>query len=239
VLRENFKQIGGKVKVLLFDIDGTLILSGGAGLRAMNRAFFELHQVPDAFDGISLSGRTDTWIVETAMTRAGIPVDNTIVNTFKERYFLLLQEEISKPGNNKRIMPGVEHLLDILKSRDSIILGLLSGNWEKSGRIKLAHFNLSHLFKFGAFADDSGDRNMLLPFAMQRFVKSYKLKPRVEDIFIIGDTPFDIKCAKPHGVKSVAVGAAHYSVDELAQYSPDHLLSSLEKTDDFMDILES
>ncbi len=226
------------MKILLFDIDGTLILSGGAGLRAMNRAFYDLHNVQNAFDGISLSGRTDTWIIRTAMSRAGVAIDDKTVNAFKEHYFERLSQEIVKPGRKKQVMPGVTSLLKGLRQRKDIVLGLLTGNWEKSGRIKLAHFDLSEPFKFGAFADDSPDRNMLLPFAVSRYVQLYNEEPSVENIYIIGDTPFDIKCAKPHGARSVAVGAAHYSVDELARHEPDHLLPTLQNADEFHKIID-
>ncbi|OGC00325.1 hypothetical protein A2V82_17505 [candidate division KSB1 bacterium RBG_16_48_16] len=219
------------LKVLLFDIDGTLILSGGAGLRAMNAAFEQMYGVRDGLVNVQLAGRTDTSIIKEALSANGIRCESNQLEGYKEVYYRLLVDEMATPGNSKYLMPGVENLIDELKNRKDIYLGLLTGNWEKSGRIKLRHFGLDASFSFGAFAEDSEYRDRLLPFALSRFEQKYGKRPQPDQVYVIGDTPSDILCAKPHNAKSVAVAAAHYSEEELASYQPDILFKDLSDTD--------
>ncbi len=225
------------MNLLLFDIDGTLILSGGAGFRAMTRAFSELFGHDDAFRGVQLAGRTDISILTDAFEKFGISNCNGAVESFKDRYFALLPEEIAKPEGDKRIMPGVQQLLDHLCQLDNVLLALLTGNWEPSGRIKLAHFGLDRYFPFGAFADDSARRDELLPFAVQRFEARTGQRLQPHEVIVIGDTPSDILCAKPHGAVSLAVAAAHYTAEQLQAYEPDHLFDSLQDLPRFLALL--
>ncbi len=215
------------MKVLLFDIDGTLILSGGAGLRAMNEAFYRIFDVKDALVNINLSGRTDTSIIKDAMNVHDIRFDEQKLQRFKQQYFDLVRDEIRMPGTGKKTMPGVMQLLKKLHDRPDVHLGLLTGNWEISGRIKLDDFDLGQYFKFGAFSDDSDVRDRLLPFALERFEALNGVRPQNSDVYVIGDTPADILCAKPWQAVSVAVGAAHYAVDELKKYQPDYVFQDL------------
>ncbi len=225
------------MKVLLFDIDGTLMLSGGAGLRAMNKAFIDVYHVKDALAGVNLAGRTDTSIIEDALEKFSIPFDPSVFQSYKECYYNYLNEEIQKPIGDKYLMPGIKELLPRLVEHDDVYLGLLTGNWQKSGRIKINYFGLNDYFSFGAFADDSGIRNELLPFAIDRFKQQYKLEPDPRDVFVIGDTPADIHCAKPHDAVSIAVGAAHYTVDQLKEHEPDFVFKDLTDTERFLEIL--
>ena len=150
------------MKVLLFDIDGTLILSGGAGLRAMNKAFEQLYGISDILDGITLSGRTDNKIIKDAFDKAQIPISFAAVEHFKQKYFQFIDKEVSAAGTGKRTMPGIDELLPKLAIRENIYMGLLTGNWEISGRAKLDYFDLNKYFLFGAFSDDSSERNELV-----------------------------------------------------------------------------
>ncbi len=225
------------MKLLLFDIDGTLLHSGGAGLRAMSQAFEELHDIPEAFEGISLAGRTDTAIVKEVFDHHQAPLSEFVLTRYKNRYFELIAKEMQVDNPKKQLMPGVTPLLEHLRTRQDVYMGLLTGNWETSGRIKLAHFELSNLFAFGAFADDSHVRNELVPFALQRFTRHYGLSIDPENVYVIGDTPSDINCTKPHNVRSVAVGAAHYTVDQLKKHDPDFLVESLEDTEQLLSII--
>ena len=225
------------MKVLLFDIDGTLILTGGAGLRAMNKAFEKIFGIRDGLANLSLAGRTDTSIIREALTRHDLPHDERTIEKFKQTYYAFLQDEIAAPLDGKRIMPGVMPLLRELSRRENIYLGLLTGNWEKSGRLKLAYFGLNDYFPFGAFADDSPLRDELLPFAIERFTRQYGLKPDPADVYVIGDTPSDIQCARPHGAKAVAIGASIYSVEQLKAHQPDFLFENLANTDEVLKVL--
>ena len=225
------------MKLLLFDIDGTLILSGGAGLRGMNKAFEQLYGISDILDGIILSGRTDDKIMMDAYARAGLPFSRTELSRFKELYFQLIKKEMHIDGPNKRTMPGIDKLLPELAKRENLHMGLLTGNWEKSGRTKLDYFDLNKYFPFGAFSDDSAERDELAPIAIQRFKQLYGIEPAAEEVFIIGDTPADIQCAKPHGVVSVAVAAAAHSLDDLKPHEPDFLVQDLRATTEILNIL--
>jgi phosphoglycolate phosphatase len=218
------------MKLLLFDIDGTLILSGGAGLRAMTRAFEQLYDIPDGFAGVNLSGRTDNSILQDALAKFHLPDTPQTERAFKQLYFELLAEEMPLPVDGKRIMPGIAPLLEELAQRPEVHLGLLTGNWRSSGYIKLADFGLDRFFAFGAFADDSSNRDELLPFAVERFKQRHGLRPRPEEVYVIGDTPYDIRCARPHGARAVAVAAASHSLTDLAAWSPDHLFADLGDT---------
>ncbi|MBN2356934.1 HAD hydrolase-like protein [candidate division KSB1 bacterium] len=225
------------MKLILFDIDGTLIHSGGAGVRAMTDAFEQLHGVADAFQGISLAGRTDTTILADAYEKSGLPMSPEHETLFKKRYAELLPAELEQPSHLRRIMPGVETLLPVLQDRDDLRLGLLTGNWEVSGRIKLVYFGINDYFPFGAFSDDSPQRDQLLPFAVERCKDMYQWEANGSDIFVIGDTPSDILCAHPHGAKAIAVAAAGYSIEDLRAYDPDYLLPDLSDTEAMLRIL--
>ncbi|NOY60525.1 MAG: HAD hydrolase-like protein [Calditrichaeota bacterium] len=225
------------LKVLLFDIDGTLILSGGAGLRAINEAFLRLFDVPNAFANVRLAGRTDTSIIKDALLAHHFDVDVQAIEEFKKLYYHLLEREIETPLNGKKLMPGVSDLLGVLAEKKDVFLGLLTGNWEKSGHIKLSHFKIDHYFQFGAFADDSEIRNELLPFAIKRFSEKFGHVPDAPDVVVIGDTPADIQCARPHGATAVAVAAAHYTVEQLREYQPDHLFQDLSHLQDVLKVL--
>lgn len=218
------------MKVLLFDIDGTLVLSGGAGLRAMNRAFADLYDIPDALAGIQLSGRTDRSILQDGLARYQLAWSPEGEEVYKQRYFARLEEEMPLPVAGKRIMPGVVPLLEALAQRNDLHLGLLTGNWRTSGYLKLADFGLDHFFAFGAFADDSGVRDELLPFAVTRFAARHGRRPRPHEVYVIGDTPYDIQCARPHGAVAVGVAAAAHSAADLAAHHPDYLLEDLQDT---------
>ncbi len=156
-------------RLVLFDIDGTLVLTGGAGLRAMNRACEHIVGHQNALDGVTLAGRTDWIILDDALTRNGLSLDPTLLSELRRRYVEHLRQEIDLPGKGvKDVMPGIRELLDALEPRDDMALGLLTGNFEEGARIKLQHFDLWKYFRCGAFGDDASDRNHLVPVAMQR-----------------------------------------------------------------------
>lgn len=225
------------MKLLLFDIDGTLVLSGGAGKRAMNRVFEEFYGYADVMEGITLSGRTDDKIMMDAYAKAGMEFSYEELERFKSRYFERIKLEMLVDHNGKRVMPGVAQVLPELQKRNDVYLALLTGNWEQGGRTKIGYFNLDHYFPFGAFSDDSSERTALVPIAVQRFEERYSLHPELRDVYVIGDTPADILCAKPHGVVSVAVAAASHSVDDLRPFAPDVLLEDLTDLPRVLEIL--
>ena len=200
-------------RVVLFDIDGTLVLTGGAGVRAMSRAFEELFAVPDPFRGIPMPGRTDVSILSDAAAAHGVASHE--LAPFREVYLGHLATEIEKPGPRKGIMPGVRPLLDLLAGRADVYLALLTGNYEDAARVKLEHFDLWRYFQCGAFGDLAPDRNSLLPKALAEIRRRGGPDVGPSDAVVIGDTPLDVACAAAGGARSIAVATGGYDVDAL------------------------
>jgi phosphoglycolate phosphatase-like HAD superfamily hydrolase len=149
----------------------------------------------------------------------------------------VLEEEILLPGEGRKaIMPGVQPLIATLERRDDVVLALLTGNFRDSARIKLEHFDLWRPFRFGAFADDATDRNLLVPIALQR-ARDAGHDPRHERVIVIGDTPLDVECAKAGGVRALGVATGSHSVDELRDAGAYTALEDLSETDKVMKLL--
>ena len=218
-------------RLYLFDIDGTLVITGGAGQRAMNRAFHDVFGIPEAFKGIDLAGRTDTSIVGDAFRRLGMPGEPDEVARFRSRYLVCLQDEVPRPGTGKRVLPGIAPLLDALQPHDHNFLALLTGNYADAAEVKLAHFDLWRYFRCGAFGEDHGDRNHLVPVALER-ARQKGLPPHVEPAHtvVIGDTPRDIACAHAHGARCLAVATGEYSADALTRAGADVVFEDLRDT---------
>ncbi len=176
--------------LILFDIDGTLLLSGRAGLRAMTRALADTFGIADGFAGLSFAGRTDSFLVSQALTAAGLPDSAGNHARFREAYVPLLVEEIQQPGTgHKGLMPGVRELVEALDGHHHLHLALLTGNYRDAAEVKLSYFELWDVFEWGAFSDDSADRNALVPIARQR-AEIYDVSSEALDrIIVIGDTP--------------------------------------------------
>jgi phosphoglycolate phosphatase-like HAD superfamily hydrolase len=227
-------------KLILFDIDGTLVLTGGAGLRAMNRAGEEVLGLLNLVDGIPLAGRTDWIILHDALTRAGHELDEDLFERMRDAHIRYLAEEIEHRGDGvKDVMPGVRELLPALRSRDDVTLGLLTGNFEEAARIKLGHFDLWDYFRCGAFGDDAADRNALVPFAVNR-ARACGLGPfDYTDVVVVGDTPHDVACAVAVGAQPVAVATGGFSVDQLRTTGAPVVLEDLSDTEGFLTWLES
>ncbi len=215
------------MKILLFDIDGTLMHSGGSGKHAMEIAFQEIWGVPQSLENVLLSGQTDPKILLDAFQLHGITWHDEKIAEFQQRYLLHLAADMQRPRPTRRLLPGFPHLLEELKKRSEIHLGLLTGNWIRGAEIKLAYYDLWKYFEFGAFADDEADRNKLVPHALRRAEERFGVRPSRDRVYVIGDTPRDIQCARPHGAVAVAVATGEYSVSELSIEEPDFLFADL------------
>ena len=169
------------MKLLLFDVDGTLVLTGGAGVRAMNRAFHQVWGIRDAFRGVRMAGGTDPRLLDEALIRTGISPGDGQVAAFEQTYLRLLSEEIlTRPAGDQAAdshhhwrhwhgpLPGVPALVAALSARDDVFLALLTGNYSKGAEIKLSHFNLWNAFRCGAFGEDAAERHELVPVAVAR-----------------------------------------------------------------------
>lgn len=224
--------------LILFDIDGTLVLTGRAGLRAMNRACEETVGHANALNGVAVAGRTDWIILQDVMANHGLSLDTSRLQTLRGMYVAHLAEEILLPGEGvKAVMPGIRELLARLHGRADVALGLLTGNFEDGARIKLEHFDLWKYFPIGAFGDDSPDRNALVPIARQRAREREIADVPVSRVLVVGDTPHDVACAHAVGAVAVAVATGGYTADRLRETGADYVFDDLSDTEAFLSVL--
>jgi phosphoglycolate phosphatase-like HAD superfamily hydrolase len=225
-------------KLVLFDIDGTLVLTGGAGVRAMTRACDELVGSSNALHGVAVAGRTDWIILSDALERLGRDLDQDLFGALRDRYVEYLRQEIKVPGHGvKAVMPGIEALLEELQARDGVYLGLLTGNFEAGARIKLEYFDLWRYFQCGAFGDDAADRNALVPFAVSRARECGVPDLAPHDILVVGDTPHDVACARAVGATPVAVATGMFTPEQLRDCGADIVFRDLSDTAAFTSLL--
>jgi phosphoglycolate phosphatase-like HAD superfamily hydrolase len=225
-------------KLILFDIDGTLVLTGGAGLRAMNRACVDLVGHDNALDGVPVAGRTDWIILDDALRLNGKTLDGSLLDELRRRYVDHLKEEIELPGKGvKAVMPGIRELLDRLHERHDVGLGLVTGNFAESARIKLEHFDLWNYFRCGAFGDDASDRNQLVPIAIERARACGVADAQAADVLVVGDTPHDVACALAVGATPIGVATGSYSIDQLRAAGADRVFEDLRDTAAFVRLL--
>lgn len=203
----------------------------------MTRAFRDVFGVDSAFDGVPMPGRTDPLIVDDALRRAGLEVPNGLLSRFRDRYTECLREEIERPGPRKGTLPGIRELLAALKGRDDVFLALLTGNYTEAARIKLEHFGLWHYFSCGAYGEEAGDRNGLVPVAIERAVACGMPPHARERLMVVGDTPLDVACAKSAGAMAVAVATGGHSSCELAESGAHVVFEDLSDTAAFLAIL--
>jgi phosphoglycolate phosphatase len=216
-----------KPHLLLFDIDGTLITSGGAGERALTEAMHERFGVENGLDGVVLAGATDARIAREMLENHNLPATPENIGALLDGYLHNLRTHV--PAHPGRVLPGILPLLEALKNRSDCVLALLTGNVVRGAEIKLSHYGVWDYFAFGAFADDHHDRNALGHFARARARDRHGVEFAPEEIFVIGDTPRDIACGRAIGAQTVAIATGMYSRAELAAHAPDFLF------DDFSD----
>jgi phosphoglycolate phosphatase-like HAD superfamily hydrolase len=224
--------------LILFDIDGTLVLTGRAGLRAMNRACADVVGHDHAMEGVEFAGRTDWSILADVMRHNGKPFDRPLLDRLNRRYVAHLAEEIQLPGKGvKDVMPGIRELLDALERRDDVTLGLLTGNFVEGARLKLEYFDLWKYFPCGAFGGDSANRNDLVPVAIRRAREAGFAEFAASHVIVVGDTPNDVECARVVGAKAVAVATGQYSAEQLRAAGADIVFTDLSDTAAFLELL--
>jgi len=215
------------MKLVLFDIDGTLLTTGAAGADAMRYAFADLCGIADGFTGIEMSGKTDAAILLEALMQHQVDETTVSVEVFYERYIPHLRLTLQELHRPRRLMPGFPALLEELAEQPDIVLGLLTGNFAMGAQLKLESFGIWHYFRLGAYGSDHVDRNALVPIALQRTQALLGHTIPVQQTFVIGDTPRDIACAHAHGARAVAVATGGYSLAELRRYEPEHAFENL------------
>ena len=220
------------MKVVLFDIDGTLLRTDGAGRRAVHRALEDVYEtsVPH---GIEFDGKTDPQIVRELMRLAGLddPRIDERLSRVLDRYVTLLQTELSGLDGSSNVMPGVPPLLDALDARDDVLLGLLTGNVHDGATAKLEAVGIgTGRFKVGAFGSDHELRPQLPAIARTRAEALLGHEVRGEDVVVIGDTPADMGCGQGIGARAIGVATGRYSVDELHACRPLAVFQDLSDT---------
>jgi phosphoglycolate phosphatase len=215
--------------LLLFDIDGTLITSGGAGERALCEAMQDRFGVPEDLKGITLAGATDALIARLMLEKNGIEATPENCTALLDAYLKRLTGRMSL--HQGRLLPGIVELLTRLKQEPSCVLALLTGNLVRGAEIKLTHYGVWDFFEFGAFADDHHDRNELGRFARSRATEAHGIDFPARAVCVIGDTPRDIECGKVIGARTVAIATGNYSQEDLALHQPDYLFADLSDTE--------
>jgi len=212
-------------KLVLFDIDCTLIDTGGAGLKAISATAEKIfgHEGPP----LDLAGSTDSGIVRGLFEHFGHPYDAAVEAEFYEVYLPLMQGNLESNEFDGKILPGVTSLIASLES-DGHLLGLLTGNIQQGAIIKASHYGLAEHFQFGAYGDDHWDRNKLGPIALERANHQTGKSFTANDVLVIGDTPKDVACAHAMGAPCLAVATGSFSADQLRECGADQVLETLE-----------
>jgi phosphoglycolate phosphatase len=217
--------------LLLWDIDGTLITSGGAGMRALGAALRQGFAIDGSIDDIDFAGRTDRWIMRQIFTKFSLPATEGNFTRLADAYVAELPAALRDRGVHA--LPGVATLLETARTRGGAALGLLTGNLRRGAQVKLASRNLWDYFPFGAFADDGEDRNQLGPHALRRARAHHGVDFAPGDTWVIGDTPHDVACAQAFGARAVAVATGRHTPAELRAAAPDVVLDDLGDTAGF------
>ncbi len=219
------------MRLVLFDVDGTLVSTRGAGRRALERAMRDVYGSAGAIDAYDFHGKTDPLIVRDLLTAAGKSRE-TIEAGFSScfsRYLVHLEEEIGD-GDQVTLYAGVKKVVEALATRQDVLLGLLTGNIEGGARLKLSPTGLLPYFKLGAYGSDSADRTALPAIAAQR---ARMLTGRAfpgDAVVIVGDTPLDIECARAYGAWVAAVATGRHALEDLASHRPDFLFRDFSHT---------
>ena len=207
-------------KLILFDIDGTLLRSVGAGRAAIRRALFDQLGTAAPMDSIRFDGKTDPQIVRELLTCANHPdaESETVVAQVCKRYAELLKGELELRAGLVRLLDGVEELLGLLQGRDDAVVGLLTGNIKIGAALKLqaAGLDLGD-FQVGAFGSDAAERTKLPAIAAQRAESVIGREPTGQDVVIIGDTPADVECGRGIGARAIGVATGRYAIEALEE----------------------
>jgi phosphoglycolate phosphatase-like HAD superfamily hydrolase len=222
------------MRLILFDIDGTLLLDDGAAREAYAIALKEVFGFVRGLKVYDFSGRTDPQITHMVLSDAGITRE-TIEEGMPRLWPRYLEElEIRTIPERVRLMPGVVELLEGLSERSDVVMGLLTGNIEPGARIKLGARKLNHYFPFGAFGSDSSNRVELPPVAIARAKELYGHEFVGREVVIIGDSVWDVRCAAPYGATTIAVSTGVTKRETLEAEKPDFLFETIEPRDEVL-----
>ncbi|OGW77883.1 MAG: hypothetical protein A2Z83_02330 [Omnitrophica bacterium GWA2_52_8] len=225
-----------KPKIVLFDIDGTLLLTGGAGKIAIERAFGEICGKQDVWGGVIPDGKTDPQIfLEIAQTALSKNLDPDELDALSGSYLHWFEHEIRK-AEKFRLMPGVAELLETLSQQRGIFLGIATGNYEQAAWAKLDRGGLKHYFKFGGFGSDSADRAELTCLAAERGRK-HAGQDTIPEVFVVGDSVHDVRAAKKIGAVVISVETGSTPEAVLREETPHYHFQDLCDISKFMRVL--
>jgi phosphoglycolate phosphatase-like HAD superfamily hydrolase len=214
------------VRLVLFDIDGTLIRTDGAGVRAFARAFETEFKVANGSDGIKFAGRTDSSLLREMLARQGLEVTPDRFRRFFDAYVFWLDHYLDE--RRGRICTGVPALLTELKAMaPAPLLGLLTGNIRLGAELKLRRFGLWREFSTGAFGDDHEDRNRIAAIAFERGRQALGEDLRPDQVLVVGDTPKDVACGRSIGARVLGVATGGATLADLADSRPDWVVADL------------
>ena len=220
-------------KVLFWDIDGTLLTTGKAGVPAWEAAVRDVTGRDFQLSSIRVPGLTDFQIAVRTFDMMGLDPDETAIRRMVRRYEELLPASL--PLKNGSVLPNVREILEHLSGRSDVRSYLLTGNTRGGARAKLTHYKLFHFFPDGAFAEDAGERATI---AARALALAREAGPVADDgVFVIGDTPHDIHCADAIGARTIAVGTGGYTVEELTAHRPWRIYAELPPVDEFVRVI--
>jgi phosphoglycolate phosphatase len=218
--------------LVLFDIDGTLIDTGGAGRFGLQESFrtvFGMDDIESAVSRVRFDGKTDPTIIADIAREAGIAAVEVEARytELQEAYLHVLRRELGAPNPKRRVMPGVRHLLDVLAARPDVFLGLITGNIEEGARVKLDAFSLNRYFVDGGFASDHPERNEIARIAHEKLSRRAGFRFPADRVMVVGDTELDVDCARANAFRAIAVESGWVPRDRLEAAAPDTLLGDL------------
>lgn len=226
-------------RLILFDIDGTLLSTNGAARRAFERALLEVYGTAGPIDTHQFDGKTDPQIARELLTAAGLSneaIDVALPDLF-DQYLRAMAHEVAQPGHVTHVYPGVRAVLDALAARADVLLGLLTGNIAEGAALKLRSAQLHDYFEFGAFGSDCERRDELPAIAVRRALQRTGAHFRGKDVIVIGDTPSDVRCGQSLGVFALGVCTGRHARDVLLAEGADLVLDDLADTERVLDIL--
>jgi len=227
------------IKILLFDIDGTLLMTGGAGRIAFDNVFRELFGIPRVWQDMMPDGKTDPMIMEELSQKAlGRSLSPDEYAQVCDRYQVHFENEIEN-SSGFHVLPGIRKLLDRLSNDRERLLGIATGNFESTAYLKLKRGGLDGYFRFGGFGSDSLDRTLLTLKAFERSRQIAGEPLSMRNVMVIGDSIHDIRAGKNLGAATVAVATGKTTFPDLKDEMPDYLFQDLSDTEAFLNLLRS
>ena len=225
------------MKLVLFDIDGTLVLDDGAAREAFAEGLAAVYGYQDDLAPFDFSGKTDPAIAHEVLSSGGFEkeeIDQGLPSLWF-RYVESLRHRLNR--SRQRVLPGVHELLARLSERKYLTLGLVTGNIEPGARVKLAPWDLNRYFSWGAYGSDSRDRTLLPPIAVERVRRETGRCFPPRDVVIIGDSIWDVRCGVPHEATTIAVASGRTPAEALLGENPDHFFESMEETERWIEAI--